>query len=139
MAEDFFKVLRKKLVTPPGEGFDRQFWAKFEREFGGHAVDVPSWLDRLAEVWQGALWVPVTASLAIVAVIGAREYAHRSELASLQSEGALAEQILGDEELLRESEMLAEMDGAGITVDLSDEDWEVLLGDDEGEEGHHES
>ncbi len=113
--ENVFGILKGKLERKPDRLFDQQFWAKFENEFGSAPKPVRSRVPQ---------WVQIGMAFGISAIA---VFASRSYFDNLP----VPEDMKQSMAIMREVEMYENLD-MFLTLDdvnLSDEDWEILLKD----------
>lgn len=111
-----FKLMKKKLSTHVEEcvdsDFDQRFWAKFDQEFHLKKNESHKRMN-----WGGALL-----TFALLIVVGITVF---YRLPENEMNRELAAQIIPIETALENMEVFAEWD----TIDLSEEEWDLLLKD----------
>lgn len=113
--KNVFEILKEKLQKKPDRYFDQQFWAKFEAEFGNEPTPAHFRMHR----W---IQVSLVAAMSVIAVFASRTYFDNMPVPEdMRQSVAIMEEI----EMYENLDMFLTLDD----VNLSDEDWEILLKD----------
>ena len=118
--KDFFENLKQKLAKKPSSGFDSQFWARFDKEFGqSQKSSMFGW--RLIFSPAGML---AAASLAGIIFLTRIQNDNQNQQQFYQVTRELLHYTPDDQELLLSNiELLGEFDELAI----EDNEWNVLL------------
>jgi hypothetical protein len=113
--KNVFDILKEKLQKKPDRYFDQQFWTKFEAEFGNEPA--PSY-------FRMHRWIQITlvAGLSVIAVFASRSYFDNMPVPEDMRQSMA---IMSEVEMYENLDMFLTFDD----VNLSDEDWEILLKD----------
>jgi hypothetical protein len=114
----FFKVLKKKLSRNVSPDFDNKFWKNFEEEFPNKKMG-------LKELLNIKIVFPSMAAVLIISGLVVNYQMQNEREFKLENSPLVSMAPILGEVNPEDLELLSEME----SIELSEEEWEILLGD----------